>query len=197
MDQMVGWCVHMSAQDQQNIELLIEHLHAPDLTVRHQAMVDLESIGAPAIPFLIPLLQDRSGVVRYHVAEILGEIADARAVPPLIQALDRMTEHGVWEDSEGENDFREPMIGALGKIADERGVPSLIRALKDESSEAFGEAGAALMRIGEPALTPLIQALTDSNPWVRTNAAYILDQLRSRPTVAPPDTTSGDEGQLY
>ena len=97
----------------------------------------IKEIGEPAIEPLIKALKYRDAWIRMESASMLGEIKDARAVKPLIQAL-----------LEDENKFvREHAARALGDIGDSRAVEPLIKALKDEDSVVRKAAKNALKEI--------------------------------------------------
>jgi HEAT repeat protein len=149
-------------------------------------------IGAPAVEPLIAAFKDGDLDVRRAAAGALGAIGDARAVEPLIAAL-----------KDGDFDVRWAAARALGEIGDARAVEPLIAALKDEVShrrwaaaEALGkigwkpdksEAGAHYLiaqrkwdecvKIGAPAVEPLIAALKDRGSGVRKAAAEALVRL--------------------
>ena len=92
----------------------------------------LIQIGENAIEPLIKDLESKNGDLRCHAADALRDIADKRAIKPLIKAL---------EDSE--DYYLRPGIHikcaeALGLLGDERAVPSLINALDDEYRDMDG-----------------------------------------------------------
>ena len=147
-------------------------------------------IGAPAVEPLVAALEDESTDVRNAAAEALGKSGDARAVEPLIVAL-RDEDKSVCRNA----------AEALGELKDARAVEPLIAALKyrDVREAAAGaldkigwqpgkdEAGAAYwiakqnreecVRIGAPAIEPLIAALKDEDWDVRWAAAEALVSL--------------------
>ena len=102
----------------------------------------------------------------------LGHIGDARAVEPLIAAL---------EDEE-DLTARNKAVEALGRIGDRRAVEALITALENWSWSGRKEAAEALGRIGDPrAGDTLVAALTDRDRKVREAAAQALDGLSWSP----------------
>ena len=54
---------------------------------RDKALQTLVSTGSQALPTLVSLLSDESGAMRTCAAEALGDIADAQAIPALIECL--------------------------------------------------------------------------------------------------------------
>ena len=69
---------------------------------------------------LIAALEDGDILVRQYAAEALGEIGDARAVAPLIAAL----------ENDDYRKVRYEAAEALGKIGDERAVVPLARGME-------------------------------------------------------------------
>ena len=171
-----------------------------DWKVRTAAARALGDIGAPAVEPLIAALKDNglSGV-REAAAEALGKIGDPRAVEPLIAALI----HGL-------SYYREAAAEALVKIG-APAVEPLIAALKDGDFDVRktaagalgeigwkpdkGEAGALYLiargkwdecvKIGAPAVEPLIAALKDGNSDVRKAAAGALGVIGDARAVRP------------
>jgi HEAT repeat protein len=119
----------------------------------------------------------KDAAVRKAASEALGELADPRAVEPLIgalwdedagvrvaavQALGNMSDGRVTEpliDALRDDDSRVAMAAAeaLGGRADARAIEQLITAL-GHSPEVRESALAALVKIGAPAVVPLIEA---------------------------------------
>ncbi len=169
---------------------------------------ELVRIGEPAVEPLIKVLGDEDGWDRYGEAEALGKIGDTKAVEPLIKLLD--------DESE-----RVRIIAAWGldKIGNSRAVELLIKALEDDRSTV--RSGAAkilvnkgwkpsdekeqvayhiakkyweeLVRIGKPAVEPLIKVLGDEDRWVRYGAAEALGKIGDAKAVEPLIKVLGDE----
>ena len=106
---------------------------------------------------LIKALKSKNLNVREKAAEALGMIKDARAVIPLIDALN-------------DESVRGSAAYALGKIGDSRAVAPLIQALKEEDfykeshGIPIGVRGSvvdALTSIGETAIEPLISVIEE------------------------------------
>jgi len=144
---------------------------------------------------LIKALKGWDVVVRRRAAEALGEIGDKRAVEPLIEAL-----------KDSDKDVQKGAAKALGEIGDERAVEPLIEALRhiyypdhigweDRYMGEFddwigdmhlqGVVERALVKIGEPAVEPLIQALKDGYSHVREGAAKALGEIGDIRAVEP------------
>ena len=134
---------------------------------------------------LIAALRDDDYIVRWKVAEALGEIGDARAVEPLIKALG---------DEDG--DVRQAATEALGEIGDARAVEPLIKALGDEDGDVREFAVDALGKIGDArAVEPLIDALGDEKMTVRGGAAMALGKIGDARAVEPLIKALGDDDE--
>jgi HEAT repeat protein len=101
-----------------------------------------------------------------HAAWALGELRDPRAVEPLIAAL----KVGTLQAYAAE---------ALGKIGDARAAGPLIEMVRAELDGPWfiedSDAGKALLRMGPPAVGPLMEALKDRR--TRQQAWLILQEM--------------------
>ena len=133
--------------------------------------------------------------LRLHSAEALGYIGDARAVKPLIKAL------------EDENEYvRAHAAWALGEIGDARAVGSLVELLEDDARLLPGEdsvqshAARTLGLIGDArAVEPLIKALgpeplDDQNGFFRFQCSTALIEFGSA-AVAPLIKALGNQSE--
>jgi HEAT repeat protein len=108
-------------------------------------------------------------VVRIHAAEELGEIADTRAVEPLITAL-----------KDPEFEVRKNAAEALGKMGTPA-VKPLIAVLKSRDDGVRYNVVRALGEIGDPsAIDSLNSAMRDSNDGVCNSAAIALSKVKDR-----------------
>ena len=89
-----------------------------------------------AFKFLLSVLKDEDWGVRYDAAHALGEIADKRAVEPLMKALGDEVEYVRWAAA-----------WALGEIGERCAVEPLIKALSDEDLLVRRHAAGALRKI--------------------------------------------------
>lgn len=104
--------------------------------------------------------------IRLAAASALGNVGNARAVDPLISALD---------DEQGVNEMA---ALALGEIGDPRAVEPLTAKLNDENWELRSSAAKALGKIGDDrAVDPLINLLRDKNEIVRWHALQALEAI--------------------
>jgi len=98
--------------------------------------------------------------VRERAARALGEVADARAVIPLLQAV-----------TDTSNQVRVAAIWALGEIRDPQPVEALIALLEAEAGELSRASAIALGKIATPeALKALIERLTSEDEALRSAA---------------------------
>jgi HEAT repeat protein len=118
---------------------------------RNSAIEALVHIGSAAVDILLMSLDTPDADVRKFIVDILGDIKDSRAVPVLIENLEK----------DPDENIRVSSAEALGKIKDRRAVDPLIACLMQydqiwldyAAAEALGEIG------DERALGPLIAAL--------------------------------------
>jgi len=159
----------------------IERLSSLDPVERAAAVKGLGRIADPrAVEPLIHALRDEDPQVRKNAVTALKWTQDPRAVEPLI---------GVLKDEVQE--VREGAVQALGRLRDPRAVDPLIGVLRDWPS--MYSVGRSLKEIGEPAVEPLIAALTDDNSVVRAAAAKALGSIEDPRAVEPLILALGDE----
>jgi len=141
---------------------------------RFDQIKELASKDEKVVNELIKALRDSNSLVCDWAARALGEIGDARAVEPLIEALRR--DRGDWQDSEWF--LRLEAAEALGKIGNARGIEFFIAALRDSNHFVRRGAAEALGEIGDArAIEPLTAALRDSDWFVRQGAAEALGKI--------------------
>lgn len=146
------------------IDELIERLGSEDLAVRCDAIDALGKTGdARAIMPLLSLLSDENA--GFRAAYALSKIG-APAVESLI---------GLVEDEGFLN--RNGAVDALGEIGDARAVKSLLNLLGNDDKGLQCDAAAALVKIGEPAVEPLIELLKNEDCIVRIRAANTLGRI--------------------
>ncbi len=201
-------------RDPRAIAPLIAIMKDADPNVRFRAYQALGRIGEPAVDPLIAALRDGHPWIRLNAVYALKEIGDARAMGPLISAL---------QDRAGEEDlnallhFRgqaaealagigapavEPLIallqeskdryvyffaaGVLRRIKDPRSVPPLIAALASQDDTRRYVAAQSFSDILDPrAVEPLIAVLRNDNRGMRMAAAEALGRIRDARAVGP------------
>lgn len=119
---------------------------------------------------------------RRHVARILGQLRDRRAVKPLMGAL-------MDEDA----DVRTQAAASLRLLGNHDGVQSMLSTLRDQDPEKRQRAASVLGQLrDQQAVQPLMTALQDTSPLVRLEAARSLGQLSDRRAVAALENTLRD-----
>ncbi len=163
------------------IPQLLPLLQDENRNVRSQAVHIIGLMGYNVVPELIPLLRDKDDEVNQTTATVLGKMGEIAqpAVDVLIQDLhNSTTEEERWRPL--------LLLGLMGKTA-KSAVPTLINELKNSKSDTVG----ALSSIGEPAIPPLRQLLTETkSPRVRSLAIQTLGAMgkvakSSIPQISP------------
>jgi PKD repeat protein len=173
--------------------------------------------GSEVSVLISALINDKSSDTRADAAEVLGEIGDARAVEPLIDALRDVDYTVQWDAAEalgkiGDKRAVEPLITtlkaedgylqdlaaeALGEIGDAEAVEPLIGALKDEEGDVRSSAAGALGKIGDKrAVEPLIITLKDEDEFVRGCAADALGEIGDKRAIEPLTAALKDEDEF-
>lgn len=158
---------------------LVQELRASrDPQARREVIRALIEIGAPAVAPLMEALQARNQGVRRAAVLALGSLGDARAVLPLLEILQEKADARVFAlESEEEESVRAAAARALGRIGDARALPGLIAVLGDEYGTIRHEASEALIKMGAPAFSALLQALEHPSFEVRQEAARTLGKI--------------------
>jgi HEAT repeat protein len=155
------------------VDTLIEALKSSDANARERAASALGKLeDKQATRPLIALLSDRESRVRQSAAEALGKLGDKEAVEPLIALL-----------ADRETNVRRAAVEALDKLGDDRAVKPLAALLADKDSNLRSTAREALVKL--EAVDVLIEALKQSNPVARIEAARALGRLGDRKAIEP------------
>jgi HEAT repeat protein len=124
-------------------------------------------------------VKSRANNVRIVAMRSLVKIGDKRAVPTLMKIL---------TTSADEQDFLLNQKAALGlaEFRDPQAIPALIKGLfmTGRGTGIFQECRLALVRIGQPAVDPLIQLLQEKNPDIQDMAAKL--KFEEPPPVGTP-----------
>jgi len=123
--------------------------------------------------------------LRQSAAEALGQIRKARALKPLITALN---------DTNAK--VRRAAAEALGQIGDARAVRPLIATLKGEKMTDWPVSRAAadsIGQIGASAVEPLVKILKNTNDQMRHGAAEMLGEIGDARAVEPLVVALKDE----
>jgi HEAT repeat protein len=124
-------------------------------------------------------IKSRANAAKLAAIRALVKIGDKRAVPVLTKIL---------ETSANEQDFLLNQRAALGlaEMRPPEAVPALIKGLfmTGRGTDIFQECRLGLVRVGEPAVGPLLELLDNRNAAVRAMAAE-LDFDKETPGVVP------------
>jgi HEAT repeat protein len=186
--------------DTRAVEPLIVALKDAESGVRKAAAEALGTLKDPrAVEPLIVALKGAESDVRKATAETLGKLKDLRAVESLIAVINDNYERGVYVTA----------AKALGEIGDVRATASIIAALEKHALTEIADAlmimGApgvhalikvmdsmsfavtVLVKIGAPAVMPLITTLEDNgvNDGIRLRAARALGSIGDTRAVEP------------
>lgn len=163
------------------IPTLVRHLHDPHEHVRAIAAATLGHLHAlDVLPFLIPLGQDSSDMVRQSVVEALGALGSGgdkttRKRRRVLRIPWAPGKRRWWPLA-----WRKRHMPALPADPVELAVATLQPALADSSAAVRTQAALALGRIGAPAAaaTPALrELLKDADETVRCHAAKALGQV--------------------
>jgi HEAT repeat protein len=121
---------------------------------------------------------------------LLPLLSEEKAAGPAIRTL------GTWRVREavplivpflqsGKERRRITAANALGAIGDERAVAPLIAALGDPYFTVRRAAGKALVAIGRPAVTPLLEAFAEGDRVKRREAVRVFGGMRTRRAIRP------------
>lgn len=161
-------------------------------------------VAAEHLIAVLPKPDDKT--VRVRIVESLGEMANRRAVGPLVHELKKndatlvvpiVNALGKLEDPLATNPLlpmlqsdsdviRRTAAEALGEISDRRSVVGLVAALKDNDHFVRLAAATALSKIpDERAVEPLIGLLSDKDISVRFAAATALGAMNDARAIRP------------
>jgi|GEM_PF-1058475 len=208
-----------------NVEQLLKQLFQQKASDKGSSKLFAYFLGNPYLqevikPILVELgstvtlrvndvLRDPDFAVRWHAAEVLGDIGDTRAVEPLIGLL-----------ADEEETVKRTAIESLGKLRDVRAlepiarmfgpkdetlsnfalratiirslgnfgpaaIDELIRMLKSDDVTVWVFAVESLKRIGKPASPALIEVLNYQSTWTRQNAIELLGEFREIQAIEP------------
>ncbi len=196
-------CSSSSTSD--HVDEEIQRLKSWFASVRQDAAKELGwTKDRRAVEPLIAALKDRDCRVRYEAMKALGEIKDPRAVGPLIAAMKevegaRMQEVAANALVKIGAPTVDPMVAelrdhkskvgiwaviVLGEIKDSRAVVPLVAALKEGDRDNSFITG-ALVTIGVSVVEPSLALLQDSNPDVRSAAAWMLGEIKDDHVIKP------------
>jgi len=154
---------------------------------RMSTVIDLLGIGRPSVEILIEYLEDDDWLVREAAADLLGKIADVRAVEPLMKRLAMDPDTGV----------KELAIKALGLIGDARPTQLYLEAIPIRPLRVYAMEALAKIKDVEvlrPHKELFDRLRTDRDGLVAYNAGLIADKLEAMDSVhAMSQEGHGDE----
>ncbi|MBI5669615.1 MAG: HEAT repeat domain-containing protein [Chloroflexi bacterium] len=145
-----------------------------------------QSKTPPDIEGAIQLLRSPDVQIRQFVAYLLGQAGDARAIEPLIDAL--QDEHA---------GVRGAAANALGTIGDVSAVPYLKPLLNHNSPQLVVWAAFALTRLGHDHFAVLEAALQSAEVDVRRSAILAMQQLGDRRAIEPLLAVCDDHSRRF
>jgi HEAT repeat protein len=137
---------------------------------RMATVINLLGIGRPSVEILIEYLEDDDWLVREAAADLLGKIADVRAVEPLMKRLAVDQDTGV----------KELAIKALGLIGDARPTQLYLEAIPIRPLRVYAMEALAKIKDVEvlrPHKELFDRLRTDRDGLVAYNAGLIADKL--------------------
>jgi len=158
------------------VEPLIAALGDPDEEVRSEAKEALVRIGSPALQPLVSAFKEGDAEVRIRAAEVIGLFYGSPDMEPLVHAfvLSAIKDGDAWS--------RSRMATLLGEIGGSWAVKPLIEALYFFNVREA--AGKSLLKIGEPAVEPLMAALKHHHIPIRKAAAELLGRIGDQRAVS-------------
>ncbi len=202
-------------RDKRVIEPLIQALDDQD--IQYEVIVGLTNLGKLALDSLISALKNEKKIVKQGAIRALGKIKASEAVDPLIQTLKDEDSHirrlvlealreikdkkaldiiiATLNDSDGY--VRHEATKVLREMPDEIAIPSLMQALNDKESLVRSQAKYALVKIGEPAVEPLINAINDASIMDRDEIVEALGDLKDKRAVEPLIKAFNHESKFF
>lgn len=152
---------------------------AAPATVAKPAVVPATPASNPRAEQLIGQLRDFTAEVARDAATELGQLADRKAVEPLIAVLANV-------DGYYHLVVRAAAAGSLGLLRDHRAVSVLVSALRDSMAEISAEAALALGHIGTP------EAIQSLRPVIENHDGYFLPMSRRAAIKAVSHSLNAD-----
>ena len=199
-------CLVACQSEEQRAKTLVTQLGAADIVLRTEAMKTLVTMGAPAIDALISGVSNENPQIRemsvWTLSEI--EIPTDRIVPAIISSLTDREETIRVVGSVALQSLGEPAVPylidaltqpspevrlnaayALGEIGMplDTIIPALINTLTDPVWNVRRLVVRSLVRIGDPAVEPLIQALNSPDQDLRRMAERALNDMSTPQTL--------------
>jgi HEAT repeat protein len=145
---------------------------------RMATVIELLNIGRPAVEIFIEYLEDDDWVVREAAADLLGMIADVRAVEPLMRRMQVDKDTGV----------KEYALKSLGLIGDPRPAQLYLEAIPIRPLRVFAMEALAKIKDVEvlrPHADLFNKLRTDRDGLVAYSAGLIADKLAALGNMEP------------
>ena len=153
---------------------------------RMATVIDLLNIGRPSVEILIEYLEDEDWVVREAAADLLGMIADVRAVVPLMRRMEVDKDTGV----------KEYALKSLGLIGDPRPAQLYLEAIPIRPLRVFAMEALAKVKDVEvlrPHAELFNKLRTDRDGLVAYSAGLIADKLAALESMEAVTPSRQDE----
>ncbi len=174
---------------------LVEQLRTADVRKRRKIIRELSDSKQNIVPELVQAMSDTDPLVKSAVAEVLGNLTDAAApaIPALIEMMSN-TQRAIVPSPylNSPNLIRLPRFSSVPLVSRssntrEPRIPpeppeNPENLLRITAITALGKIGLPARKAATPAL---IEALEDTNPWVKLNATWALAEIgASTPLLA-------------
>jgi len=118
---------------------------------------------------MLAALNESHWLTRKYAVEVLGNLADPRAVGPLIEAL-----------TDEVNDIRQRAYESLIKIG-ASSVPAVASLLTHEDDDLRQVASEIIRKIGKPAVEPLTEVMLTADETLQARIRKLLDRMGYKP----------------
>jgi hypothetical protein len=171
------------------LQTVIADLQSADVGTRRDAAGRLRNAELTSPPpelfkLMASLCVDSDNSIRQSAANFLKTYGTTNEVPALLKLL---------KDSDWET--HRTAVKALGRIKDERAIEPLIDDLARGMSPVQQEAVAALVNIGSPAETAVLQMFKERNLETRRQACRLLQQIGTSKSIDPLKDLVSDPDQ--
>ena len=148
------------------ISALVDVLSDEHITNRQKAADILLRHGEDSVEPLIHGLNHHDDQTKFHIVQLLGKIADSRALEPLLH---------LSQNSAGPLQYE--LLEALSNLNDEQTIPVFIQALSDQQQTVRDVAAKSLIKMQSQSIPALIAGLTNEQWMIRRMAAQILGKI--------------------
>lgn len=166
------------------LDNLLADLTSGDESRAEAAVPEIVQIGGAALPALKTLLESRDSDQRWWAVRTLAQMPDAPAEWFLAKLGDESVE------------VRQAAALALAARPDENAVEPLIHALGDEDRLVGTLAANALIKIGTPAVAPLMDSLPSASSSARVEMMRVLAEIRDPRSIPAMMDALSEESAL-